>query len=115
MNKFKITIPVAALMVLSTGAFAQDSAKKFEVYGFAQLDYIQDFNRVNPAWDATLRPSRIPTTEGTYGSDGQAVLSARQSRLGVQATLPTDAGDVYTKFEFDLFGVGKDEGQTTIR
>jgi hypothetical protein len=32
-----------------------------ELYGFAQLDAIQDFNRVNPDWDATLRPSRIPT------------------------------------------------------
>ena len=26
-----------------------------EIYGFAQFDAIQDFNRVNPAWDATLR------------------------------------------------------------
>lgn len=98
------------------GASMVTSARaSFEVYGFAQLDYIQDFNRVNPAWDATLRPSRIPTTEGTYGSDGQAILSARQSKLGVQSTLPTEGGDVYTKFEFDLFGVGADEGQTTIR
>ncbi len=53
----------------------------FEVYGFAQLDAIQDFNRVNPAWNATLRPSRIPTTEGQYGSDGQTVLSVRQSLM----------------------------------
>ncbi len=99
-----------------TGVSVQAApAPSFEVYGFAQLDYIQDFNRVNPAWDATLRPSRIPTTEGTYGSDGQAILSARQSRLGVQSTIPTDKGDLYTKFEFDLFGVGADEGQTTIR
>ena len=32
-----------------------------ELYGFIQLDAIQDFKRVNPNWDATLRPSRIPT------------------------------------------------------
>ena len=32
-----------------------------ELYGFVQLDAIQDFKRVNPDWDATLRPSRIPT------------------------------------------------------
>jgi hypothetical protein len=97
------------------GARAESGKASFEVYGFAHLDYIQDFNRVSPAWDATLRPSRIPTTEGAEGSNGQAILSARQSKLGVQANLPTDAGDVFTKFEFDLFGVGKDEGQTTIR
>ena len=35
-----------------------------ELYGFVQLDAIQDFKRVNPDWDATLRPSRIPTTDG---------------------------------------------------
>ena len=34
-----------------------------ELYGFVQLDAIQDFKRVNPDWDATLRPSRIPTEE----------------------------------------------------
>lgn len=90
-------------------------AANFEVYGFAQVDYIQDFNRVNPKWMDTLRPSRIPATEGQYGSDGQASLSAKQSRLGVQASAPLEGSTLYTKFEFDFFGVGVDEGQTTPR
>ncbi len=86
-----------------------------ELYGFLQLDAIQDFDRVNPAWDATLRPSRIPTVEGQFGSDGQSIFSVRQSRLGAKAT-GTLAGKPYeAKFEFDLFGVGADEGQTTFR
>lgn len=89
--------------------------KKWEVYGFTQVDYIQDFKRVNPAWESTLRPSKIPTTPGTYGSDGQAILSVKQSRFGVKGNLPVEDNSVFTKFEFDLFGVGKDEGQTTIR
>ncbi|WP_020208039.1 DcaP family trimeric outer membrane transporter [Gilvimarinus chinensis] len=89
--------------------------QKFEVYGFAQLDYIQDFERVQPEWDSTLRPSRIPTTDGQYGSDGQAILSARQSRLGVKAELPAGDDSIYTVFEIDMFGVGSDEGQTTLR
>ncbi len=114
MKKISSVAVVVGLLMMASVVFAE-SKPSFEVYGFAQVDYIQDFNRVNPAWDATLRPSRIPTTEGTYGSDGQSILSARQSKLGVQSTLPTSAGDVYTKFEFDLFGVGVDEGQTTIR
>jgi hypothetical protein len=87
----------------------------FDVYGFGQADYVQNFNRVAPAWESTLRPSRIPTIDGLYGDDGEAVVSARQSRLGVKANLPTDAGNVRTMFEFDLFGVGVDEGQTTFR
>ncbi|UTF59739.1 DcaP family trimeric outer membrane transporter [Gilvimarinus sp. DA14] len=89
--------------------------QKFEIYGFAQLDYIQDFERVQPEWDSTLRPSRIPTLAGQYGSDGQAILSARQSRLGVKADFPAGDDSIYTVFEFDMFGVGSDEGQTTIR
>jgi hypothetical protein len=89
--------------------------RNFEVYGFAQLDYIQDFNRVNPAWDATLRPSRIPTTPGQFGSDGQSILSVRQSRFGVQAEQDIGGRPLFVKFEFDLFGTGVDEGQTTFR
>lgn len=106
---------LVGVLALAAPIVHADDAKKFEVYGFAHFDYIQDFNRVNPDWAATLRPSRIPTADGLYGSDGQAILSARQSRLGVQANLPTDAGAVFAKFEFDLFGVGVDAGQTTIR
>jgi hypothetical protein len=86
-----------------------------ELYGFAQLDAIQDFDRVNPDWDATLRPSRIPTLKGQFGSDGQSVFSVRQSRLGAKAT-GTIAGKPYeAKFEFDLYGTGVDAGQTTFR
>lgn len=94
---------------------AEDDRFYFDVYGFAQVDYIQDFNRVNPAWISTLRPSRIPTEEGLFGADGEAALSVRQSRLGVKSLLPSSAGDVRTMFEFDLYGVGVDEGQTTFR
>lgn len=86
-----------------------------ELYGFAQVDAIQDFNRVNPNWDATLRPSRIPTTEGQFGSDGQSVISVRQSRLGAAARGKLGGQDYEAKFEFDLYGVGVDEGQTTFR
>lgn len=86
-----------------------------ELYGFIQLDAIQDFKRVNPDWEATLRPSRIPTTGGEFGSDGQSLFSVRQSRIGAKAT-GTLLGKPYeAKFEFDLYGVGADAGQTTMR
>lgn len=100
---------------LASHAMAQEPEKKFEVYGFLQTDYIQDFKRVDPAWDATLRPSKIPTDDGLFGSDGQSLISVRQSRFGVKGDLPTGAQNIATKFEFDLFGVGEDEGQTTFR
>ncbi len=99
--------------VFAVTAMAAEAS--FEVYGFAQADYVQDFKRVDPDWKDTLRASKIPTKEGFYGSDGQAVLSVRQSRLGVQASLPVEGQTLYTKFEFDMFGVGDDVGETTIR
>ena len=86
-----------------------------ELYGFVQLDAIQDFNRVNPDWDATLRPSRIPTEDGEFGGDGQSVFSVRQSRLGAKATGHFLGKPYEAKFEFDLFGTGVDAGQTTFR
>ena len=86
-----------------------------ELYGFLQTDAIQDFKRVNPDWDATLRPSRIPTTKGQFGGDGQSVFSVRQSRLGAKATGTLGNRPYEAKFEFDLFGTGVDAGQTTFR
>jgi hypothetical protein len=110
------TILIAAFWS-APGAWAQaeDNKPHAEVYGFVQGDYIQDFDRVDPAWNDTLRPSKIPTIDGFFGDDGQASLSAKQSRLGVMMNFPTSNKTVYTKFEFDMFGVGGDAGQTTIR
>jgi hypothetical protein len=104
----------AILASLALPVRAQD-AKSFEVYGFAQLDYIQDFKRVDPAWQDSLRPSKIPTTDGLYGSDGQAILSIKQSRLGVRGSAPAGDDTFKFQFEFDLYGVGVDAGQTTMR
>lgn len=111
---------LASLVVLLTGlhsfeSFAAESSTTFEVYGFAQGDYIQDFKRVDPAWNDTLRPTRIPTTEGEDGSDGLASLSVKQSRLGVQGSVPAGAHDAFARVEFDFFGVGDDEGKVTPR
>jgi hypothetical protein len=86
-----------------------------ELYGFVQLDAIQDFKRVDPDWDATLRPSRIPTQKGQFGGDGQSIFSVRQSRLGAKATGMLAGKPYEAKFEFDLFGTGVDAGQTTFR
>src|SRR5688572_7719272 len=86
-----------------------------ELYGFVQLDAIQDFKRVHPDWDSTLRPSRIPTFNGQYGSDGQSVFSVRQSRLGVKANGNLAGKPYEAKFEFDLYGTGVDPAQTPMR
>jgi hypothetical protein len=86
----------------------------FELFGQAQADYIQDFNRVDPNWNATLRPSKIPTTPGEFGSDGQGVISVRQSKFGAQLTQDIAGQPLEIKFDFDLFGSGVNEGETTF-
>ncbi|QNK03931.1 porin [Dyella telluris] len=76
---------------------------------------MQDFKRVDQAWDATLRPSKIPTVSGAAGANGQSVLSVRQSRFGVKSSTPLGDDVLQTQFEFDMFGTGDNAGQTTFR
>ncbi|MFO1407480.1 MAG: DcaP family trimeric outer membrane transporter [Steroidobacteraceae bacterium] len=106
-----------ALGLSAVASRAEDAGRSFEIYGFAQADGIYDFGRMNPDWDDAFRPSKIANPEGIYGSDGQASFSIKQSRFGIKGTMPTaDGYDPITfKFEFDLFGVGVDAGQTTFR
>ena len=82
------------------------------VYGFVMADAIYDFKRVDPNWNDTLRVTTIPTQSGTYGQDGDAIFSVRQSRLGVKGNYGEDITYI---LEGELFGVGGDEGQTTPR
>jgi hypothetical protein len=106
---------IMSLAAATAGAAQAQDAPKFEVYGFAQVDFTQDFMRVDPDWDDALRPSRIPTTEGTFGDNGQTSISVKQSRFGVKAQQEIAGKPLFVKFEFDLFGVGGDAGQTTFR
>jgi hypothetical protein len=88
--------------------------KTFEVEGVLQADYVQDFKRVDRNWDDTLRPSRIPTQKGQFGSDGHASVSARQSGFGFNAAAPVAGHELHARFYFDLFGSGNNEGETTF-
>ena len=86
-----------------------------EIYGFAMLDIGHNFKTINPNWYDTMRVTKLPSFEEQFGKDNRAFASVRQSRLGVKATTPTALGDLKTTFEFELFGTGVDEGQTTFR
>ena len=117
----RLLAQAVSVVLISAGAaataVAEDAGRSFEIYGFAQADAIYDFGRMNPNWDDAFRPSQIANPEGEYGSDGQASVSVKQSRFGVKGTMPTAEGSspITFKFEFDLFGVGVDAGQTTFR
>ena len=103
-----------ALSVVATGARAEGSTKA-EVYGFAMLDMGYQTKQNDPAWFDVLRPTKLPAFDNEYGQDGRWFSSVRQSRFGVKTSTPTDHGDLKTQFEFEMFGVGVDAGQTTIR
>ena len=108
--------PPAAAPAASTKTKAQPASNpSFEVYGFAMLDIGHDFKQINPNWSDTMRVTRLPSFENQFGEDHNTFAGVRQSRLGVRATVPTDMGDLKTTFEFELFGTGVDEGQTTFR
>ena len=105
------------LLVANTMAASADGKYNFDIYGFAQADFIGDTQRVDPAWEDAFRPSKIATPSGEFGSNGQVDGSVKQSRFGVTGDLPVgdDLDDLKFKFEFDLFGTGVDAGQTTFR
>jgi len=120
MNRIALAL-LAAAALLPAPASSQEVVRKptFEVYGFAQVDLIQDFQRVRPDWNATLRPTRIPTVEGLYGANGESIVSARQARLGVRGSIPAGEYDLFARIEFDFFGLGEGRpdagGQNTLR
>ena len=85
------------------------------VYGFVQTDVGYNFGRTDPNWFDVVRPSKLPAYENQFGEDGETYFSVRQTRFGIKAFLPTSGGNVRGIFEWELFGVGADQGQTTIR
>ena len=43
--------------LLTAGAQAAEESREFDIYGFAQADFIQDIGgRLNPDWEDAFRP-----------------------------------------------------------
>ncbi len=113
-------IAAGLLLPLATpAAWAEDDTEeakpKFELYGFAMTDAGYRSGQIDPDWFDVMRPTKLPAYEGEYGADGNTYFSVRQTRFGTKAWFPTKLGELYTIFEFELFGVGSDAGQTTFR
>ena len=86
-----------------------------DIYGFTMLDTVFDFEKNNPDWFDTVRPTKLPAFADEFGKDRRFYESVRQTRFGVKTYTPTKYGELKTIFEFELFGVGVDAGQTTFR
>lgn len=105
------------LLLVSSQAKAQeqDSEKRLELYGYIKADAGYDFKQSDPDWFDILRVSRLPQFRNQFAPDGKIYFSLRQTRLGLNSWLQTPIGRLKGNFEFDLFGVGPDVGQTTFR
>jgi len=111
--------PPATAPASSADSAAQASVPQpkpaIDIYGVAMLDMGYQAEQNDPDWFDVLRPSKLPSFHHEFGEDGHNFAGFRQSRMGVKTTTPTTLGDLKTTFEFELFGVGVDAGQTTFR
>ena len=112
----KILLSSILVLLLGSLVLAQDVDKNwFKIYGFAMTDIGYNANQIQPDWYDVVRPTKLPTIKNQYGTDGNAYFSVRQTRFGVQSGTKTALGELFTQFEFEMFGTGVDAGQTTIR
>jgi hypothetical protein len=88
---------------------------RLDIYGFAQLDMGYDLDQNDPNWFDVMRPTKLPSSPDQFGHDGNFYAGVRQTRFGVKGYFQTPLGELKTIFEFELFGVGVDAGQTTFR
>ena len=79
------------------------------------LDFGQNFNQIHPNWFDTMRLTKLPKVEEEYGKDGSTSPAFASRAWACARRRPPTLGDLKTIFEFELFGVGVDEGQTTFR
>jgi len=108
------------LLFVSGGLAAARSARaegetKVDIYGFVMMDAGYNDQGIDPNWFDVQRPTKLAPIKDGWGKDGSTFFSARQTRFGVKTTTPTQMGDLFTQFEWEMFGVGVDAGQTTIR
>jgi hypothetical protein len=114
----KVLFTAIFVLFLASFVLAQDGDKNwFQVYGFAMTDIGYNFNKIDPLWFDVVRPTKLPTMDNDpyYGTEGNAYFSVRQTRFGVKSGTQTGLGELFTQFEWEMFGTGGDAGQTTIR
>ena len=103
--------------ILFISAQAQDSTnpRVLEIYGFAMADMGYNTKQIDPNWFDALRITKLPSYNNQFAPDGNVFFGVRQTRFGVKGYTQTPVGEMKAVFEFDMFGVGADEGQTTMR
>jgi hypothetical protein len=107
-----------AVLLVPSLAVADDEAPEstLTIYGHVMLDSGFDFGQIgDPNWFDVLRPTKLPRFEDEFGDGPRTFWGVRQTRFGVKAKTPMLDEELKAWFEWEMFGVGEDAGQTTIR
>lgn len=103
------------------GVQAQDPAqdptqeKALDIYGHVMMDMGYNAGASDASWFDVMRPSKLPGFKDQHGAEGNTYFGVRQTRMGVKGYTQTPLGELFTQFEFEMFGTGVDAGQTTFR
>lgn len=107
---------MASLHAQSQVAPADTTMKKsLDIYGHVMMDMGYNAGASHPDWFDVMRPSKLPGFKDEFGPEGNNYFGVRQTRFGAKSYLPTALGELFTQFEFEMFGTGVDAGQTTFR
>src|SRR3954454_3512443 len=110
----KLFVCLFLLNSLSSYLLAQENKDSFEIYGSIFTDAGYDFKTIDPQWYDVMRPTKLPSYQNEFFRSGKVFYSIRQTKFGVKSSSSTSFGELKTQFDFDLFGFGKDAGQTTF-
>ena len=114
--KLRILPSILLFCAFCISVQAQDEGTKtMEIYGFIMTDAGYNANQIHPDWFDVVRPTKLPSYENEFGTDGNFFFGVRQTRFGVKNFLQTPLGELRTQFEWEMFGTGVDAGQTTLR
>ncbi|MDZ7614080.1 MAG: DcaP family trimeric outer membrane transporter [Flavobacteriaceae bacterium] len=111
----KKNLILLTVVLFAYSLWSQEEKKYlFVMYGQVMTDVGYNTGQVNPDFFDVMRPTQLPSFENEYGLDGNFAFSVRQSRMGFRSYFDTKFGQLETRFEFDLFGVGSNVGQTAF-
>jgi len=112
---WRMTGLLALAVLAGVGTAQAQDGIRTDIYGFVMTDVGFNDDAMDPLWFDVQRPTKLESFDGEFGDDGSVFFSVRQTRFGIKSWIPTDAGELRTTFEWELFGTGVDAGQTTLR
>jgi hypothetical protein len=112
--RFSRHLFVLFLWILFSASSHAQVKNSLELYGSIITDAGYNFNTIDPQWFDVMRPTKLPSHKDQFAPDGNVFYSIRQTKFGIKSNIFIGKQELKTQFDFDLFGFGKDAGQTTF-